>query len=243
MFRSVLLGGLALASLSSGLAFAADIAGPPPAAVAPAPASVDWTGFYIGVFGGVAGSDHSFTIDPSTGSSLGSLDTTGKGFTGGARVGYDAQMSGVLLGAFADISDANIGTAATLTIPSGPATLAANSTLNWVGTIQGKLGVPVSDSLLIYAHGGWAYGHSSQSGSISGLGVGSVNANENRSGFVIGAGLQYALSANLSINTEYSYFNLGKATITTFPIGGGNTAALNEQLSYSAITAGISYKF
>lgn len=236
MFRSIVLGGIALFAVTSASA-AADLVTPRSVEAPVLPAAADWSGPYAGVLGGLGASNSTFSIDPAGGGpTLATIDVTGNGWIGGVRAGYDFDASGMVLGVMADLSATNVGAAVSATLGGGGGTLNASSKLDWVGTVQGKLGLPVSDSLLIYAHGGFAYGHTSQTASVSGIGT--FTGNQSRSGWTVGAGLQFALSRNLMLNTEYSYTNLGSAPITT--IGG---VTLSETFAYHAITAGLSYRF
>jgi outer membrane immunogenic protein len=230
----------AVAVLCGSGAQAADLAAPAPPEVV-ATSATNWGGFYAGIFGGVAASNPQFTIDPTGGPTAVTIDVTGNGFLGGGRIGYDFDAGPALLGVYGDIAATNIQSSINVTAPGfGGASLNASSKLDWVGTIQAKLGMPVSDSLLVYAHGGFAHGHTSQTASltIGGGGPAPFTASQDRNGWVLGAGVEFAVTNNLFFNTEYSYTDLGTATITS---GGG--LDLSEKLAYHQITAGLSYKF
>ena len=93
------------ALLISGSAFAADaVYGDVPAApVAEVAAeSFDWTGLYLGAFGGVSTGDFKYEAGPTGGDPLGGIDISGGGFIGGAQVGYDWQIGNWVIGGVAD---------------------------------------------------------------------------------------------------------------------------------------------
>jgi outer membrane immunogenic protein len=216
----------ALAFSVSG-ASAADLYVPPPAAPAPAASVHDWTGAYIGAFAGYGWSTHEYSAV-----GLGSLSANGNGFEGGVRAGYDYDLGGVVLGAYGDIAAASIEA----TVPAGGLGT-MTSTVDWIGTVQAKLGAPISDSLLIYAHGGYAYGHATQNISAGGGVIASLD--ESHNGWTVGAGLEYAVSDHLSLTGDYSFYDFGSATIAT-GLGG---LSLDEHITANAITAGLQYKF
>jgi len=215
----------ALALFASGAA-AADLYVPPATAPTVASPAYDWTGLYVGGFAG-----YGWSTDEFSAAGLGSLSIDGNGFEGGVRAGYDYDLGGVVLGVFGDIAASNI--AATLALGGGSS---VTSTVDRIGTIQAKLGVPVSDTLLVYAHGGYAYGHASEDISAGGAHIGSLD--ENHNGWTIGAGLQVALTHNISLTGEYSYYDFGSTTIAT-----GVGLSLDERITANAITAGLQYKF
>ncbi len=142
--------GLVLTGLAT-TAGAADIPrrSAPPVVRAPAPAYVsplyDWSGFYVGIFGGGGWGRHNYldaassTTYPSSG-----------GLVGGTA-GVNWQMGSFVVGAEGDLAWANIvGTGVPPTVVSN------RSELNWVGTLRGRAGFAVNN-VLLYGTGGWAY--------------------------------------------------------------------------------------
>lgn len=224
--------------------------------MAPAPVATsayDWTGFYAGIFGGAATADFKYPVSYSDGgtppnTASGELGITGGGMFGGAQVGADYMMNNqFVLGAYADIAATDIKAEGTVDFnvsgggPSGSGSL--SSKLTWLGTVQGRAGYAM-DRALFYAHGGVAFGHTEQKLDLSGSP--SVDlANSDKTGYVIGAGLEYALTDMVSFKTEYSYYDLGKDTLysgndvfTT-----GDSLKISEKLSFQAVTAGVNVRF
>ncbi|MEO8883545.1 MAG: outer membrane beta-barrel protein [Devosia sp.] len=234
MKSKVLLGAVVAALLSSTGVMAADLAMPAAAVLAPVPAANDWTGFYLGVFGGLGASSHDFGI--VTPGPTANATISGNGGFGGIQGGYNFDLGGAVLGVSADLALANIGASVNVT-GIGPGSINASSTIDYFGTVQGRVGLPV-DNLLIYAHGGYAYAHEKQT--VTGLGP-AINFDQGHSGYVIGAGIDYAINQNLSLETEYSYYGLGSATIASGILGAGTS--LNETTSFHALKVGLNYKF
>jgi outer membrane immunogenic protein len=153
---------------------------PVPAAPSPSPPPPSWTFFYIGGNAGVGWSTESATTSvpgapntlitvPFLGSPLWGTGLSGVsegGATGGGQIGFNWQMSNLVLGFEADLQ-AHGGATSTSTSFVAPAlgggivTNQFNSKTPWFGTLRGRLGTTATTygpSLLIYGTGGLAYG-------------------------------------------------------------------------------------
>lgn len=246
---------VAASLLATSTAMAADLpqmqapAMTPPAA---APQTYDWTGFYVGIFGGAATGDFKYPVSYSNppDSGDGSLKFTGGGMFGGAQVGADIMLQDqFVLGAYADIAATDIKAKVSGNIdvsggPSGSASI--SSELTWLGTIQGRAGYAM-DRALFYAHGGAAFGHTEQKikYNIGGGGDTIDLASSDKTGYVIGAGIEYALTDTVSLKTEYSYYDLGKDTLYSGNdvFSGGDSLKISEDISFQAVTAGVNVRF
>ncbi len=132
------------------------------------------------------------------------------------QIGYNFQMNRLVSGI-----EANIQGSASGTTKAGAVVADAyrEGSLDWFGTVRGRLGYSF-DRALIYFTGGFAYGGSSASSSItldeSADGVGvfkyAPTATGTRTGYVLGGGLEYALSRDWSVKAEYQYFDLGSSS-------------------------------
>ncbi len=118
---------------------------------------VNWSGLYVGVNGGY-GTDAS-----NIGSKIGApFDLSPAGAFGGGQIGYNAQRGNFVFGVEADIQGANITDSKTLTETvtvgdAGQLRLGLNTSLDWFGTVRGRVGYAF-DRTLVYATGGLAYG-------------------------------------------------------------------------------------
>jgi outer membrane immunogenic protein len=220
--KKILLSSVALLGLTAG-AMAADL----PSRAAPAPVFAPvpvftWTGFYVGVNAGYGWHENNdntafvapgaFVTSPLTSGTITFGDDSGDGFVGGGQLGYNYQIGSFVVGLETDIQWADLGgsrgTAFTSFVP--PATFVpagAAGGLDWFGTVRARMGVAF-DRALIYATGGFAYG-----GADENDGLGFVNNDDVRTGWVLGAGMEYAFTNNLTAGIEGLWVNLD---------GGGN---------------------
>jgi outer membrane immunogenic protein len=131
---------------------------------------------------------------------------------------------------------------------SGAAVTSYEAKIEWFGTVRGRLGVLMSDSLLLYGTGGLAYGHVSASGNVSmnantGIptipvvsfgGTSPFGQSKTNIGFAAGVGLEGRLSnwlpPNWTLRMEYLYVDLGSLGIST-PIAAASSAS-----EFSALT-------
>lgn len=232
--KSTLLALTALLSLSTA-SFAADAVAYEPAPVAEAtPVAFTWNGFYAGAFGGLTAGDYEFEAGPTGGASVLDLDVSGNGAFAGGQVGYDWQFNQFVIGAVADIAWANHE--ADISANLAGVTASASSELNYLGTVRARVGYAAFERALIYAHGGYAYGETEQNISVDGVSV--FDNSKRKDGWVVGGGLEFAVTDNLSVQTEYSYVDLGQDTI--FSDFG---ADVSEDLKFHAIKAAVNFRF
>ena len=265
--KNIALFGIAAAAvLAAAPAFAADLrpmSAPmykaPPMMVPPA----SWTGFYIGadLGGSWSHSNGSWTGLPSAAAfganpTSGSLD--GSGFLGGVHAGYDYQFAPTWVfgveGDWTWTHDHGSNSQAwtvfgTGTPVGGGAATTMNSTVDWLASFRGRLGYLVTPNVLAYATGGIAWGDVHYSGTASAPGVGylaSTSFSNTSDGFVVGGGVEWALTHNWSLRGEYLFYHLNSsagatATAAAFP-------AFPSSFSWSRTNvdvarAGLSYKF
>jgi outer membrane immunogenic protein len=129
-------------------------------------------------------------------------------------------------------------------------TATLNEKLSTLGTLRGRAGVLWGPSTLIYATAGVAWASASSSGAITQLntgtaaslplgalpGTGTGAVNTELFGPVIGGGVEWKWTANLSVKVEYLYADLGNLTYNTSLIQNlqGNGAA-----TYGTATANV----
>jgi outer membrane immunogenic protein len=248
LLLSVAIGSIGL----SGMAAAADL----PARAAPytkAPAMVavyDWSGFYIGGHIGGGWTDEHASFVGTTGLPLDPVGTAyganRSGFLGGAQAGYNAQFQNFVVGIGGDFSwtdsSANTATAASL-IPG--ATSNTLSRTHWYGTVTGRVGYAVNN-VLLYAKGGAAFTEEVYGGSTSfgGFTVGTFNnQTTTRTGYVVGAGLEYGFAPNWTAFVEYNYLDFGSRSYTLLDSSGTFTASFNVKDDVNIVKGGINYKF
>ena len=238
-FRSLSL--LALAIVGASPATAADLYSPPPAPAdeyyAPA---LRWSGIYAGINAGYSWShfsDRETSAIPYNTVDLERFRGGGGGFTGGIQLGYNYQVGNIVLGIEADINYVDISRS--VTSPSGFVT--ADNGSGYMGTLRPKLGLAMGP-WLFYGTGGLAY--ATIDSKISGNDGFGLNATESgwRTGWVAGAGIEYALDRNWSIRTEYLHTDFGRTTVSG-PANDGLTYSWSEHARDNSLRVGVNYRF
>jgi len=171
-----------------------------------------WTGFYVGVHAGYGGDRFQYPF--ALLGVPGDAHLTSSGGLAGGQLGYNWQTGNFVLGIETDASWSDIrGRVAAST---AGLTLNAGSTLQWFGTVRGRVGY-TWDRFMVYGTGGWAYGETRTSASATAPIVGTVAfaQTNQKSGWTIGGGFEYALMNNISVKTEYLYLDLGTDAVFT----------------------------
>src|SRR5277367_4073786 len=241
------------------------------------PPPFTWTGFYVGLNAGglwPSGGRSASLFDPSAGTDggfigagfPGGLGSQSAGFLGGGQAGYNWQTGAFVLGVETDFDGStlsnsfnNVGTpfsgAGVPALLSGDfLSVNGKASLSWLGTTRARVGfVATPDNrLMIYATGGVAYGGGNSQFSVFDATTGSLfsgNPSSTRVGWVIGGGVEYAITNNITIKGEYLYADLGSSNFTS--AGNGFAAAnfpgvtVNSHFDYNAsiFRAGVNYKF
>jgi outer membrane immunogenic protein len=296
MIRRIVLasaGALALA----GTAFAADLAPPPPVVLPPPPlwtgfyagvnAGYEWAasrslattavpGPCVGPAGGcVLAPNYSIT---SALASTFSPQINPSGFIGGGQIGYNYQFANSwVVGIEADIqgiagASRNFSFASTTNNPNSLAFpinqfATVTKSLNYLGTVRGRLGWLLTPTLLIYGDGGLAYGGINSDTGITqtvfatptlvpGFAVG--RASSTQVGWTAGGGVEWMFLPNWSAKVEYAYYDLGSVSYRLNPLviagtGLGLTppgapfstsyARTSTRFNGNIVRAGINYHF
>ena len=231
-------GSLALAAGTVAFACAASAAdlppAPPPMApaapVAYAPQIYNWSGVYVGANVGGAYSGSSWS-DPA-GAAVNN-DFNSWGFLGGAQVGANAQFNRLVVGVEGDFDWTNIKNSGTDSIGE-----ALNTNVQWTSTVTGRVGAAF-DRLLVYGKGGLALAQDQST--LTDLGGNSATDSFLRTGWTVGAGLEYALDDHWSAKVEYDYLGFGSQAMNfTTPTESVNSSA---NLNIQEVKAGINFRF
>jgi outer membrane immunogenic protein len=180
-----------------------------------------WTGFYIGPNLGVAWPGGNIT-DTVSGTNLGGIG--GAAFVGGGQLGYNYQINpnivlGVewLIDGVAGNNNSNI-----VVIPTISDVFQASFRSDWFTTLTGRVGFTGTgqgwDRALFYIKGGaaWVQNQATVADLSTGLSVGATRID---SGWVAGAGLEYAFpESNWTIRLEYDYIGLDNSTVGTMTV-------------------------
>ena len=210
---------------------------------APPMAIYNWTGFYIGVNGGVSvAKDRTSVLTAIPTAEQTNLSPFGA--IGGGQIGYNWQVnSDWLLGIETDIQASGETTNRTCLL-SCSALLTSNLSqkIDWFGTTRGRVGL-VDGPVLSYITGGVAYGHFSTTvtEAAAGVPIAAVTSGATQVGWTYGSGIEAALGGNWTGKIEYLYVDLGKRnTLFASTIG---TQALSTRIHDNIFRVGVNYRF
>lgn len=230
-------------------ALAADL---PYAKAAPVVAPVyDWTGAYVGVFGGGGLGNHN--VNNSTGQAVPFADYTAnyssQGGFGGGEAGYRWQSGNYVIGVEGDLFWAGIkgndGSQFAAGNFAGVTAVDADN-LRWGGSLRATGGFVV-DRWMWFATGGWGFAsiqHTNTPPVGAGLPVDKFNVQAN--GLTAGGGFAYAITNNVSAKVEYRYYNFAGynrpgQTATGLTVNGQLPYTTNS--TYSLVSIGLDFKF
>ncbi|MDB5594985.1 MAG: hypothetical protein JWM36_1946 [Hyphomicrobiales bacterium] len=218
------------------VASAADLPSRTRAPVYVAPPVFTWTGFYVGAVAG-----YGFGTQKSTSIFVpGSVNVRTDGVVGGVTAGYNYQVASFVFGLEADIMGSAQKGSGSAIDPLSASPSVPSGKIDWMGTVRGRVGYAI-DKLLIYGTGGLAVG------GVKGTLTNVIGAGDNRSvsgtqyGWVLGAGLEYAITSNISAKIEYLYADLGKKSYTL--VGPFTNIPLSTAVKSQVVRAGLNYRF
>lgn len=224
--KFALLSGVALLLMWNGPAAAAD--------ALQDQAMHDWSGFYVGAnaghgWGRKEDLDLSMTLQQDLeDSSLDLLRTVRgiepEGFFGGGQAGYNFQTDALVFGIEADIQKADISgfgpwTPETDTFLVNSIKFRGAEEYDWLGTFRGRLGWAVTDTVLLYATGGLAFGDGGAQVETSfaytpeDTAIVKTGDDGFHLGYSLGGGVELALSQRWSVKLEYQYLDLGDSSV------------------------------
>jgi outer membrane immunogenic protein len=162
------------------------------------------------------------------------------GFIGGGQIGYNWQFyNNFVAGIEADIQGIASSHSATSLAGIGinpvfgagvpiAQVASVSRSLDYIGTVRGRLGWLFTPTLLVYGTGGLAYGGVNTNASIMQqvLNVGDIPNpyfgggafSDTRVGWTAGGGLEWMFMPNWSAKVEYFYYDLGNVTYALSPL-------------------------
>jgi outer membrane immunogenic protein len=200
-------------------------------------AAYNWSGFYVGVNGG--GGWSTFTGVGGTIPGVNSLNASGA--VAGGQVGGNYQIGNVVLGLegsydWADIRNTQIG-------PLGAGTLTLVTKNDYIATVAGRLGYAF-DRVLIYGKGGAAFTRDRANANLTGPLPGTASGSFDRTGWLAGAGVEWAFWGNWSVKAEYDYMGFGAINeVITNTTGSLTASPATVKLNVQTAVVGINYKF
>ncbi len=138
----------------------------------------------------------------------------------------------------------------TLAVPA-VLTVTGSDKLKWFGTLRGRLGY-AADRMLLYVTGGLAYANNSFdfTGIDNGGNSFTFSNSTTKTGYVLGAGVEWAVAGSWTVKAEYQYLSFGSVGPFTVPVlnaGGVPNGVLVTTSSYKSdfqtIRVGFNYLF
>jgi outer membrane immunogenic protein len=207
------------------------------------PPVYDWSGLYIG---GHVGWGH--LRDSATTQTAGALLALGAvnalnsdQFIGGLQGGYNFMLAPhILLGFEGEFTWLTQGYSSGIATLAPPTILTYTSSPDWVATAAGRLGY-TQDKMMIYAKGGGAWLDSKYGAFLTPAAGTAFSANNVRTGYTIGGGLEYGLTQNWSAKAEYAYLDFGT---NSYNVGfGGATVPTVYKTDMQQVKLGLNYRF
>jgi outer membrane immunogenic protein len=249
--KKVLLTGTALLMLASGSAMAADLSRAAPAPVytkAPMMPVFTWTGFYIG--GNLGGAwAHRDVTDSLFGLNFSNGNNNNGVFIAGGQVGGNYQFNNFVVGVEGtfDWAANNNNTTTGIAVPGGNI-IQVTSNNTWLSTLAGRFGVAF-DRVLVYGKGGGAWiGNNSFTVTNVTTGASFTGSNSNTTtGWVVGAGVEWAFAPNWTVKAEYDFIGLGGRSFTIpagspAPFAAGDTFTTGSN-NVQMATVGVNFLF
>jgi outer membrane immunogenic protein len=219
----------------------------------PPPAIYDWTGIYAGfhVGGGMLTDSVSQNgVSPGGFNLANSGNLRPAGVIGGAQLGANYEFAPWVVGVEGSWTDSAIsgstliGCVGVCKIPPAPTSFGSErftSHALWFAALTGRAGYAAND-WLFYAKAGGAWMRVSYTEDLltSSVGVPAVTQviNDNRTGFIVGAGIEFGLVENLSGKIEYDFYDFGSKNYNFNTI-----TPVSVKSDLHTLTVGLNYKF
>lgn len=168
----------------------------------------DWTGFFAGAYVGAGAMVHNFELPGLGAGNFNGLG--GEGFAGGVMVGYDYQASPeFVIGVQADLGLANFKTELNI-----PGLVTASAKPKYTASLSARAGWLASADTMLYVIGGFSRMNYDVSVSAPTVPF-TFDANEDFTGFHVGAGVETKLASNFTGRIEYRYTDYGSQDWST----------------------------
>jgi outer membrane immunogenic protein len=204
----------------------------------------DWTGVYVGVFGGGGFGNHN--VNNALGNSSTFTDFTAnyssQGGVAGGEVGYNWQSGMYVVGLEGDLfwSGMKGNDASAIANGAFPITSVDADNLRWGGTLRVRGGFTV-DRWLMFFTGGYAFGNIQHTNTDPVIGIDRFTVQAN--GLTAGGGIAYALTNNVIGKFEYRYYNFNGYSRPGTPLTPNGQLPYTTQSTYSVVTIGLDFKF
>src|SRR6516165_6169447 len=241
----------ALTVTIAGAASAADLPLKSPAPVVP---PFSWTGCYLGGhIGGGRGSKAmtdpvALVQDTLSGApittGITTVTTTPTGVVIGGEIGCDYQFAGnVVIGIEGTASGTTMRGSAFVGLPVTGELALVQSTNDFLASVTGRIGYAF-DTVLLYGRGGVAVAgdkYDVSGGDFNGSGPFHFQGADNRYGWIVGAGVDWAFTPHWSMNVEYDYYRFGSGGILMTDQFSALTGVVDVRQNVQVIKVGFNF--
>jgi outer membrane immunogenic protein len=207
----------------------------------PPPAIYDWTGIYVGghIGGGIL-TDSVSQNGVGAVNLLSSGSLRPAGVIGGAQVGANYEFAPWVVGVEGSWTDSAISGNTLIGTPIAATQERFTSQAQWFAALTGRVGYAAND-WLFYAKGGGAWMNVRYTEDLlnpSGVTAVTQVFTDNRTGFTVGAGIEFGLVENLSGKIEYDFYDFGSRNYNFSTL---TPVSVSSKLH--ALIVGLNYKF
>lgn len=222
--------------------------------IGPSCAAAKWGGFYGGLLLGAGNYGSQVSLEDFAG--IATRNDSNNGLMIGGQIGYNVARCSTVLGVEGDLAWTNLDMTSNISlgglIPGGPTIFTGKSEMSWFGTIRGRAGVALDNSLL-YLTAGIALADIEHSGTttlpvVAPFANAAFNNSDTRWGWVAGGGFEHMLTDRISLKTEALYtkfedkaFSYSLAPLTA-PLGASSALALKAHDDLWTIRVGLNFK-
>jgi outer membrane immunogenic protein len=208
----------------------------------PPPAIYDWTGIYVGghIGGGIL-TDSVSQNGAGAVNLLSSGNLNPAGVIGGAQAGANYEFAPWVVGIEGTWTDSAITGNTLIGTSTAPATqVRFTSSAQWFAALTGRVGYAAND-WLFYAKGGGGWMRVSYTEDFlnpAGVTAATQVFTDNRTGFTVGAGIEFGLVENLSGKIEYDFYDFGSKNYNF-----NTLTPVSVTSNLHTIIVGLNYRF
>ncbi len=195
----------------------------------------NWAGHYIGLHGGYGFTKFGGSYAEFDDMSRNLQDPNVSGAVGGAQIGFNRQSGALVYGLEADFSAA--GQKFDFIGDNGDR---QTGKITQLASLRARLGM-ANERALVFVTAGLGHGRASFQADAGGGDVGKRTLSA--FGFVVGAGLEYALTETISLRGEYLHYNFNKSKNILNLTGSSSAEDRWELRDDNVFRVGINYRF
>ena len=201
----------------------------------------DWSGFYVGGFGGGGYGNHNVNnaLGPNTPFADYTANYSSTGAVAGGEVGYNWQSGAFVFGLESDLFWSGIKGNDSSQVAAGAFAITSvdQDNLRWGGTVRVRAGYTI-DRWMLFFTGGYAFGDIVHTDTLAGVVPDQFTVHAN--GLTGGGGIAYAITNNVIGKFEYRYTNFNGYNR---PLPTNGVLPYTTETTYSVVTLGLDFKF